>query len=379
MQELNKKRISVYTRSGEIAPAGYYRILQYVKKMEDIDLKVRALLTDSQFESYLRIEKKNIYIKLLVELFAYLIMVSRVLFFLTCDIFRKPDFVILSRVFIPRVMPFFFRPIISIILKKAQLIWDYDDHILENKQISESVFLFLSKKSTKILVIHDYLKSLVSLEYEHKVILLPTTDGDTEVLDNRSEIECNRRALFEKEIHMVWTATSGNLPELRKIIQILDKTACELELLYQKKLILNVVCNLPLRDKVEYLVVNNIRWTRKAAIQTMIESHIGIMPLSDTVFSKGKGGFKIIQYMSVGLPVLASAVGFNRDIIDENSGFLIIDSDTYEMWKTNILNISETWDIWSNLSIGSYQRWQQRYSFEHNYKIWEHLLEVNKY
>ncbi len=71
MQELNKKKVSVYTRSGEIAPAGYYRIIQYVKKMEEVDLKVRALLSESQFRRYLQIEKKNLFVKLSAKLITY--------------------------------------------------------------------------------------------------------------------------------------------------------------------------------------------------------------------------------------------------------------------------------------------------------------------
>ncbi|HAF30221.1 MAG TPA: hypothetical protein DCG75_14360 [Bacteroidales bacterium] len=376
--KLKDKKISVYARSGEIAPAGYYRILQYLNKMGTIELKVRALLSESQFKRYLQIEKKNIFVKLLVEIITYVIITTRVSYFLICDIFRKPNFIVLSRVFVPRLTPFFFRPIINSILKKSKLIWDFDDHILENKQITKSEFIFLSERSSKILVIHDYLKALVTPENQHKVILLPTTDGDMQGLDDRDEIKRNRRMLFEKEIHLIWVATSGNLPHLKRIIPILDDTAGKVEELYHKKLILNIVCNLPLNEKVKHLVVNNIKWSRNAAIQSMVESHIGIMPLSDTTFSQGKGGFKLIQYMSIGLPIIASEVGFNIEIVDENSGFLINDIDDMEMWETNILKLSKTWDIWNDLSFGSYQRWKNNFSFENNYKIWEHLLEDNK-
>ncbi len=50
---------------------------------------------------------------------------------------------------------------------------------------------------------------------------------------------------------------------------------------------------------------------------------IGIMPLPDSPFERGKTGYKLIQYMACGLPVVASPVGANRTIVaDEINGFL---------------------------------------------------------
>jgi glycosyltransferase involved in cell wall biosynthesis len=50
---------------------------------------------------------------------------------------------------------------------------------------------------------------------------------------------------------------------------------------------------------------------------------IGIMPLTDTLWTRGKCGYKILQYMAAGIPVVASAVGANNDIITHGeNGFL---------------------------------------------------------
>ena len=56
----------------------------------------------------------------------------------------------------------------------------------------------------------------------------------------------------------------------------------------------------------------------------MLISHIGIMPLKDTEYTKGKCAFKAIQYMSAGLPVIISPVGLNNEVINHGeSGFCI--------------------------------------------------------
>src|SRR5439155_12595826 len=57
---------------------------------------------------------------------------------------------------------------------------------------------------------------------------------------------------------------------------------------------------------------------------------IGIYPLPDDEWARGKCGFKAIQFMASGVPVVAARVGVNRDIIqDGQNGFLATDEDEW--------------------------------------------------
>jgi glycosyltransferase involved in cell wall biosynthesis len=57
---------------------------------------------------------------------------------------------------------------------------------------------------------------------------------------------------------------------------------------------------------------------------------IGIMPLMDDAFERGKCGYKLIQYMACGLPVVASPVGINQKIIKHGeNGFLASKEDEW--------------------------------------------------
>lgn len=75
-----------------------------------------------------------------------------------------------------------------------------------------------------------------------------------------------------------------------------------------------------------------IPWNAETETDELTRFDVGIMPLPDTPWERGKCGFKIIQYMAAGLPVIASPVGVNSEIVDHGiSGFLA--SNTKEWVK----------------------------------------------
>jgi len=75
-------------------------------------------------------------------------------------------------------------------------------------------------------------------------------------------------------------------------------------------------------------------WTEESEAALIRQFHTGIMPLPDEPQERGKCGYKLIQYMACGRPVVASPVGINRQIVDHGvSGFLA--ADTAE-WVTHL-------------------------------------------
>lgn len=69
--------------------------------------------------------------------------------------------------------------------------------------------------------------------------------------------------------------------------------------------------------------VVNRSWSEETEVDDITEFDVGIMPLYDTPWYRGKSGFKLIQYMASGKPVVASPIGVNSEIVKNNkNGFL---------------------------------------------------------
>lgn len=78
-------------------------------------------------------------------------------------------------------------------------------------------------------------------------------------------------------------------------------------------------------------------WTEASEVPLLQTVDVGIMPLPDTPWTKGKCGYKLIQYMACGIPVVASRVGANSDIVENGSnGFLVT---TPTQWFKAIIHL----------------------------------------
>lgn len=72
-------------------------------------------------------------------------------------------------------------------------------------------------------------------------------------------------------------------------------------------------------------------WSEETEVESIQQFDIGIMPLDDSPWERGKCGYKLLQYMACGLPVVASPVGVNREIVTpEENGLL---ANTADEWK----------------------------------------------
>lgn len=84
-------------------------------------------------------------------------------------------------------------------------------------------------------------------------------------------------------------------------------------------------------------------WSEDTEVYQLRDFDVGIMPLTDTVWSRGKCAYKLIQYMAVGLPVVASPVGMNREVVQNGvNGFL---AETADEWMAALRQLADDPDL----------------------------------
>lgn len=102
------------------------------------------------------------------------------------------------------------------------------------------------------------------------------------------------------------------------------------------------------------------RWDYDTEKQSILSFDMGIMPVKDDIWSLGKCGLKLIQYMAAGLPSVTHPVGVAQDmIIDGYNGFLRKDT---EGWKDAISTLQKDVDLRRTMGVASRKIVEERYS-----------------
>ncbi|QLL44319.1 glycosyltransferase family 4 protein [Sulfitobacter pontiacus] len=105
-------------------------------------------------------------------------------------------------------------------------------------------------------------------------------------------------------------------------------------------------------ENVEFLVVGASKtegkfgriefspWTEYTEAQSIARMSVGLMPLDDSPWARGKCGYKLIQYLACGVPVIASPVGANLDIVEEGiNGFF---AESTADWAEAVAHFTQT-------------------------------------
>ena len=110
------------------------------------------------------------------------------------------------------------------------------------------------------------------------------------------------------------------------------------------------------------VVTENAPWSLGDEVRLFNTCDVGVYPLADDEWSKGKCGFKAIEFMACGVPVVASAVGVNREIIEDGvNGFL---ASTDDEWVDKIGRLLVDRELGRRLGAAGRRTVESRYSLQ---------------
>ncbi len=188
-----------------------------------------------------------------------------------------------------------------------------------------------------------------SRRFNDRTVLVPT------VVDVRKYVP-NHQESAQRTAEIVWIgspATSKLLLPYRKVWQSISEA-------YPEVCFKFIGAGEQFRlEGVRYRVVP---WLEATEAEEVAMADIGIMPLQDEAFQRGKCALKIIQYMAAGLPVVASPIGANNDVVQEGeTGFL---PASEEEWVKALSAMIEDRALRRRMGNSGRKRAEQLYSIE---------------
>ena len=119
--------------------------------------------------------------------------------------------------------------------------------------------------------------------------------------------------------------------------------------------------------------IEQVQWEGKEEIAALQSFDIGLMPLPDDPWTRGKCGFKLLQYQAMGIPVVCSSVGINKTIVTEGvNGFL---AHTNEEWFDRVSRLVTSPDLRARMGAAGRRIVTNEYSLK---SLWPRFFSIIK-
>lgn len=326
-----RKKVKVLSvTSGKLTPSSRFRIRQHIDKLNELDICVEdacPFIDKNKSVPGLSMYSPKYYLPIYL-IWQLLKILQRIPVFLKQFHY---DFIWLNRELLTGYLTL--EP-----LFRKKIILDVDDAIWKNPPFGQFAAKYLAKKAHKIICGNEYLADWFQ-KYNDKVYIVPTA-VDTEKF---------RPVVHDKNtITIGWIGTHGNLKYLERIYSSL------LEIL---GLYPHVHLSIVSDQKPNFITTNKsiefTEWSAANEVNDFQNIDIGLMPLDDDEWTRGKCSYKMLQHMSCGALVVGSPVGMNKNILqgEINGAYPVRDNDDWIRVLTTLIdNFPELYSAQSTLA-----------------------------
>jgi glycosyltransferase involved in cell wall biosynthesis len=301
---------------GAKAASTRHRLLQYIPELSKhgINLEVHFLLNDAYIKSKnegAKLDRVNLLKTSLERLNVIINQRKYQCAIVHCEIFPLlPGFIESRLLHIPYIYDFDDAFYIKYFSRRFRILKPFlgrkFDSIIQNAEI-------VNAGNNELF---SYAKKL-----NYNTNLLPT------VIDSNRYFNKSRK--LDDVFTIGWIGSPSTAKYLNLVVPILS------EICSNKKIRVRLIGSGPF--DIPGVDIDVIPWSEDNEVELLHTFDVGIMPLFDTPWERGKCGFKLIQYMACSIPVIASPVGVNCKIIEhEKNGFL---ASTSEEWKAALLTL----------------------------------------
>lgn len=216
-----------------------------------------------------------------------------------------------------------------------KIIYNFDDAVMykdkkpEFNSLSHFIPFRRSVKLADMVIVGCSYLADHARRFSHNVKILPLGINVSEY-----QVACPPES--DDKIRLVWIGSGSTLSYLEQIKPVLEEIGSRFD-----NVILRIIADVFF--DLQNMKVEKKQWSKKTRALDLVTGDIGLAPLPDNRFTRGKCSFKVLEYLSAGLPTVASPVGTNPDYVRDNiTGFLVRDS---EQWIAKISQLIEQKDL----------------------------------
>lgn len=350
------QKISFYCKYERLGASSRIRMLQFLPKLTKLyKIQVNSLLSDKYIT--------NLYAKLPQNKLGILLSYCKRIAQLITD---RSDVLIIEKELFP-YLPYWFE---KIFLNKKIYIIDIDDAVFHHYDLNVSPlrkfllgnkFKCLFKNSFAVLAGSPYLQEVAERSGARNVIYFPT------VIDGERYFKAITNSPITDQVVIGWIG-SGSTDKYLELIRLPLAKAAKIT---PCRLVFKVIGSTK-QLQIDGVEVVNVAWTEDSEVAAIRSIDIGIMPLEDTLWERGKCAYKLIQYLACGKPVIASAIGANCSVVDHGLNGFLCSSESD--WCDALFKLINNRELCHQFGEHGVNKVKQHYTVDANIKILQKLL-----